>query len=516
MIKAFELFNKEPKFFLDLFVMHLRISLIASTFAGILGLLIGILISKNKKLATVVISIVNTLYTIPSIALLGVLISYTGIGNTTAIIALTIYGLLPMVRNTYTGISSIDKNIIEAAHAMGSTEFQLLFKIKLPLALPFIMSGIRNMVTMTVALGGIASFVGAGGLGVAIYRGITTNNSSMILVGSLLVAVLAISLDLILGFIGKILIRCKKISIYAKIATFLLVLVLIGTLFIAQLSMSKNRIRIATKPVTENYILGEITALLIEENTDIDVNITHGVGGGTSNIHPAMIKGDFDIYTEYTGTAWSVVLKQKEAYNESKFDIIKQRYKDEFDMSWVGMFGFNNSYGIGVRTDLAKEYNLKNISDIAKVSNKFSFGANHEFYEVPQGYKFMDKAYGFNFKSKVDMANGLKYQAILDKKVDAIVSFTTDGELSNPDITLLRDDKMIYPTYIAGNVVRNDVLKKYPELIEVFKKMDGLLNEEQMSILNNEVVAKGKNPRDVARKFLEDRKLLEVKNDNNN
>lgn len=142
----------------------------------------------------------NFIYTIPSIALFGFLIPFSGIGNTTAVIALTIYALLPMVRNTYTGIRNIDPEITEAARGMGSTPFQLLYRIELPLAFPVILTGLRNMVVMTIALAGIAAFIGAGGLGVAIYRGITTNNPAMTVAGSLLIALLALLTD---GCIGR-------------------------------------------------------------------------------------------------------------------------------------------------------------------------------------------------------------------------------------------------------------------------------------------------------------------------
>ena len=135
------------------------------------------------------------MYTIPSIALFGFLIPFSGIGDTTAILALTVYALLPMVRNTYTGITGIDREIIEAARGMGSTPFQILYKIQIPLAFPVILSGLRNMVVMTIALAGIAAFIGAGGLGVAIYRGITTNNGVLTVAGSLLIAVLALLTD---------------------------------------------------------------------------------------------------------------------------------------------------------------------------------------------------------------------------------------------------------------------------------------------------------------------------------
>src|SRR3712207_582748 len=201
-------------FYFNLLKEHIIITFTAVFIAIVIGLFIGIFISQKPKIATYVISIVNIAYTIPSIALLGFLISITGIGNTTAIIALTIYALLPIVRSTYIGISTIDPKIIEASRAMGSKEIQILYKIKLPLAFPVIFSSIMNMVTMTIALAGIASFVGAGGLGVAIYRGITTNNDILILIGSSLIALLALVVDGILTLFGKMVSghKIKKIA----------------------------------------------------------------------------------------------------------------------------------------------------------------------------------------------------------------------------------------------------------------------------------------------------------------
>lgn len=183
------------QFFLQLMAEHIQISFVAIAGAILIGLSLGIFISQYRKAAPVILGLTNFIYTIPSIALFGFLIPASGIGDTTAIIALTIYALLPMVRNTYIGITGINPEILEAAKGMGSTSFQILRKIKLPLAFPIILSGIRNMMVMTISLAGIAAFIGAGGLGVAIYRGITTHNSAMTVAGSLFIALLALFAD---------------------------------------------------------------------------------------------------------------------------------------------------------------------------------------------------------------------------------------------------------------------------------------------------------------------------------
>lgn len=207
--ETFELLLSRPSFFAGLLLEHLQISCSAILLACFIGILTGILISEWRQSSKYVMSLVNFVYTIPSIALLGFLIPFSGIGNTTAIIALTIYALLPMVRNTHTGLRNVDPLLVEAAVGMGCTRMQTLKKIRLPLAMPVIMAGFRNMAVMTIALAGIASFVGAGGLGVAIYRGITTNNKAMTIAGSLLIAVLAILADVLIGWLEK---RTRKFT----------------------------------------------------------------------------------------------------------------------------------------------------------------------------------------------------------------------------------------------------------------------------------------------------------------
>ena len=301
--EMWNLFTSRFSFFAGLLAEHIEISLLAILIAIFAGALAGILISEFQRFAKPTLGVINFLYTIPSISMLGFLIPFSGVGNATAVIALTVYALLPMVRNTHTGIMGVDPVILEAAKGMGSTRMQILLKIKLPLALQVVMSGIRSMVTMTIALAGIASFIGAGGLGVAIYRGITTNNAAMTMTGSLLIALLALAADFLLGFIER---RMEKRSKKAKRANRLMaaaaLAVCLGAAGIALIGpCQKEVLHIATKPMTEQYVIGEMLDILIEQDTDLEVELTQGVGGGTSNIQPAMESGEFDLYPEYTG-----------------------------------------------------------------------------------------------------------------------------------------------------------------------------------------------------------------------
>ena len=507
-----KLLTEDFKFFTNLTIEHVLISLLAISIASVLGIILGIIISEYRRFSGLILGTVNILYTIPSIALLGFFITITGVGNTTALIALIIYALLPIIRSTYTGIVNINPLIIEASEGMGSTKLQQLFKVKLPLALPVLMSGIRNMVTMTIALAGIASFVGAGGLGVAIYRGITTNNSAMTFLGSLLIALLALIFDFILGIMEKRLTNHKrtKYKVNFKLIILGLFIIIFGAYF--SLNSKKDKtINIATKPMTEGYILGQMLTELIEQDTDLKVNITNGVGGGTSNIHPAIVKGEFDLYPEYTGTSWEAVLKKEASYDESKFDELQKEYKEKYNLEYVNLYGFNNTYGLAVNKDIAEKYNLKTYSDLAKVSNNLIFGAEYDFFEREDGYKELQKVYNMNFKKQIDMDIGLKYQAMKDKKIDVMVIFTTDGQLAVSDVIVLEDDKKMYPSYRAGTVVRSEILSEYPELKPVLEKLNNILDDKTMADLNYQVESEGKKPEDVAREYLQEKGLLEVK-----
>lgn len=202
-MQILQIFWERRELFGTCLLEHIRISLTAVLCAGILGILTGTLISRHKKAASIVLGIVNVIYTVPSISLLGFLIPFTGIGDRTAIIALTVYGLLPIVRNTYTGLTNVDESILEVAEGLGSDARQMMFRIRFPMALPVIISGFRNMVVMIIAMGGIASFIGAGGLGVAIYRGITTYNMTLTAAGSILIALLALLSDRLLSLAEK-------------------------------------------------------------------------------------------------------------------------------------------------------------------------------------------------------------------------------------------------------------------------------------------------------------------------
>lgn len=255
-----------------------------------------------------------------------------------------------------------------------------------------------------------------------------------------------------------------------KVLGLLLAVVLITALF-AGCGKTDTVIQMATKPMTEQYILGSMMKTLIEQETDLTVEITEGVGRRNIQYSARHGKRRFRLLSRIHRLRLNAVLKEESLYDESMFAELQAGYA-EMDMTWTGMIGFNDTYGLVVTKEAAQKYNLKTYSDLAAVSNQLTFGAEYDFFEREDGYDALCETYGLSFKDTMDLDIGLKYDAIRQKKIDVMNMFTTDGQLSVSDVVVLEDDKGLYPSYVCGFVVRNEVLEKHPELQAVFR-LDG-------------------------------------------
>ena len=265
--------------------------------------------------------------------------------------------------------------------------------------------------------------------------------------------------------------------------------------------------------MTEQYILGEMLGLLIEDS-GYEVEITKGIGGGTSNIQPAMENGDFDLYPEYTSSGWVMVLDHEAegVSDDEMFTQLQQEYEEKFGMTWVGLYGFNNTFTVAVRGDVAEQYGLENTSDLAAVAGELVFGGNPDYIERADGFGALCETYGLEFADVVDIDIGLKYQALAGGDIDVTNAFTTDAQLANPDTDLvtLADDKHLQVNYFCSTVVREDALERFPGLEDALMKMDGLLTDREMASLNYQVEVEGLDERDVAHDFLVQKGLLEA------
>ena len=269
-------------------------------------------------------------------------------------------------------------------------------------------------------------------------------------------------------------------------------------------------IKIATKPMTEQFILGEMLKLVIEDTTDYSVELTKGIGGGTNNIMPAMESGDFDLYPEYTSSGYIMVLKHDSdgISDEDMWKQLQKEYKDKYDMSWIGQYGFNNTYALIVREEAAKKYNLTKTSQLAEVSDELVFGGNSDYIERKDGFHLLCDTYGLKFKDVKDIDIGLKYEALKKGDIDVSNGFTTDAQVSNDNVRVLEDDKHLQVNYFCSNVVRNDTLKSHPGLEEAIMKLDNSITDKEMASLNYKVEVEGKEDVQVAKDYLTEKGII--------
>ncbi|HCU22702.1 MAG TPA: glycine/betaine ABC transporter substrate-binding protein [Candidatus Atribacteria bacterium] len=298
---------------------------------------------------------------------------------------------------------------------------------------------------------------------------------------------------------------------FLRMITFTLVLFMMGGLVFNAEGNASNRVVLASKPFTESYLLTEIMVLLLQHDTNLDIEYKNIEGGTTSILHPAILRGDIDIYPEYTGTAWQDVLKKENIVSDPQelFNLVQAEYEEQFQLNWLPPFGFNDTFTLAIKADLADKLNIKTYSDLAKVSNQLNFGAEPDFFERKDGFDNLAQTYGFDFKNTRQMAIALKYPAILSGEVDVINAFSTDGLLKRYDMVILQDDKNFFPSYLAAPIVRNALLEIHPEVGESLKKLAGLIDETLMIDMNYQVDEEKKDPQMVAREFLANQGLLE-------
>jgi len=481
-------------------LQHMELSFIALLFAVGIAIPLSIYLTRHKRLAEPLINMSAVLQTIPSLALLGLMIPLFGIGKVPAIIALVAYALLPIMRNTYTGIMGVDDSLIEAARGLGMNRRQRLFKVELPLAMPVMMAGIRTAMVLIIGTATLAALIGAGGLGDLILLGIDRNNPQLILLGAIPAALLAILFDSILRGIGKL---SYRKSLLAFSALLLLALAMIS---VPALTKSKEEtLIIGGKLGAEPAILIEMYKALIEQDTDLDVTLKPGLGK-TTFLFNALKSGDIDIYPEFTGTVINELLQQEVAdkaadnvYEQAREGIAKQ-----YNMRYLAPMAFNNTYALAVK----KELGITKISELANLQDQVKAGFTLEFSDRPDGYLGIQSLYGITFKDMVTMEPKLRYTALNHGDIDVLDAYSTDSELETYQLTVLEDDKTLFPPYQGAPLMRESTLEKYPELESILQQLAGKVTDDEMRKMNYEVNVNDASPREVARNFLQQQGLL--------
>ena len=483
---------------------HLQLSLLTLLVAIFLTIPLAVYLNGHKKAATWVLQVVGVFQTIPSMALLGLFIPFMGIGTLPALTALIIYAIFPILENTITALNGIDPSLEEAGIAFGMTKWERLKKFEIPLAMPVIVSGVRTATVMIIGTATLAALVGAGGLGSFILLGIDRRNASLILIGAISSAILAILFNSILKWL-------EKAKLGMIVVAFVVMVLGLGASYAPSITphKEKDNLVIAGKLGPEPEILMNMYKLLIEENTDMTVTVKPNFGK-TDFLYQALKKGDIDIYPEFTGTITGSLLQTTpKVSNDSEkvFEVARDGIKKQDNLVLLNHMAYQNTFAIAVPKSIAKEYHLKTISDLKGVQDKLKAGFTLEFNDREDGNKGLQSVYGLNL-NVATMEPALRYQAIQSGDIQITDAYSTDAELARYDLQILEDDKQLFPPYQGAPLMKAALLKKHPELEAVLNKLAGKITESQMSQLNYQVGVEGKPAEQVAKEFLQEQGLL--------
>ncbi|HEL2357705.1 TPA: ABC transporter permease/substrate-binding protein [Streptococcus suis] len=482
---------------------HLRISLLALIIAIAIAVPLGLILSSKKRLTEWSLQITGIFQTIPSLALLGLFIPFMGIGTLPAVVALVIYAIFPILQGTLTGLGEIDPSLEEAATAFGMNKWEKLKKFKLALAMPILMSGIRTASIMIIGTATLAALVGAGGLGSFILLGIDRNDSALILIGAVSSAVLAV----LFGY-GIRLLQDKKPK--TILLALLVTLFTVGASYVPMLNFSTKQLVIAGKLGAEPEILINMYKLLIEDQTDIKVEIKPNFGK-TSFLYEALKSGSIDIYPEYTGTITSTLLKNSptdlSTNPEEVYTYAKEAILEQDGLMYLAPMAFQNTYALAVTEDYAQDHGIEKISDLAKVQQTAVAGFSLEFNDREDGNIGLKNLYNLQLNVKT-MEPALRYEAIKNGDVQIVEAFSTDSKVVTYKLKILEDDKQLFPPYQAAPLLTKETLEKYPELEQVLGVLAGNISTEEMTQMNYAVDVEGKSAEQVAREYLEQEGLL--------
>ncbi|WCK54801.1 ABC transporter permease/substrate-binding protein [Aneurinibacillus sp. Ricciae_BoGa-3] len=497
-------FQKNKSILLQTIWDHLQLSLISLLLAVLIAVPLGLYLGRRHKIAEIVIGFTAVLQTIPSLALLGFLIPLIGIGKIPAAIALTIYALLPILRNTYTGIREINPALIEAAQSMGMNRLQLLRKIQLPLAMSMIMAGIRTAMVLIIGTATLASLIGAGGLGDLILTGIQRADNAYILLGAIPAALLAILFDAALRFTEK---RSRTTSVRPLALTLLLFFAVSVAPLLAP--ATQPSIVIGGKLGAEPRILIEMYKQLIEQNTNLTVQLKPNMGG-TDFLFSALKRGDIDIYPEFSGTVITALLKEKPVSTRADrvYEQARTGLANTYHLTYLKPMKYNNTYALAVTKKVADMYHLRTISDVKNAASSLKAGFTYEFKDRQDGYQGLKKVYQFELPSIKTMDAGLRAKAIQSGDVNIIDAYSTDGYMIAYHLVTLEDNKHLFPPYQGAPLLNQKTIQKYPQLEPILNQLQGKITDDQMREMNYRVDFKNEDPAAVARDFLQKNGLL--------
>jgi osmoprotectant transport system permease protein len=463
---------------------HHVVLTVAALMAGIAVCVpVGCLVSKVRPLQWPVLAFVNVVQTIPSIALLALMVLLLGqIGFLPAFIALFLYSMLPILRNTITGILTVDPAVTEAARAVGMTSSQMLFEIELPLALPVIIAGIRTSAVWVVGTATLATPVGATSLGNYIFSGLQTQNTTSVVVGCVAAAALAVALDQLVRMVEisaeK---RNRKLGITAVATLMLLFTAAVAPLVVSyQATNTLQPIVIGAKTFTEQYILSEFLAQKLRH---AGISVVPRASLGSVILFDALATGSVDCYVDYSGTLWMNVLKRHDLPPRPRMlQELTRALKEKYGVIMLGNLGFENNYALAMREEDSQNFHVQTIAELAPLAQRLSIGSDYEFFARPE-WTTLCKAYSLKFAVQQTLDPSLMYKAVREKKVDVVSAYSTDGRLVDYHLTVLADPLQALPPYDAVLLLsRNAAHRK--EVVDALRPQTGRISNQLMREAN--------------------------------
>ena len=490
---------------------HLFIVLAASILSIAIGLPLGIWAYVSKTARPAILRAVDLLQTIPSLALLGIIMVFLDPGKLTVIIGITLYSLLPIVRNTCLGLQEVDPGVKEAARGMGMSKPYRVLMVEFPLAVPTVFTGIRIAVVNAIGTAVFAAFVGGGGLGGVITQAIRISDMKLILAATGVLMVIAVVLDLLMGWFETQMHKDRGGSrkMWIPVAAILLAFCLL----LPYGRGSSGDLMLYDGDYSETQLMHHMVKMLVEDQTDLTVTIQDQMSQ-VNNFNA--LNGDShtcDLMISYDGTLLTTFFHQDVTdvpEGMSIYDYVNQAAQEEYGMRLLEKLGFDNTYAIAVPQAVADQYGLETISDLVPVADQLTFGAEQGFFTLEGSMKYgpFTEFYGLNFRNPVSVDLGLKYAAVENGSFDVTVVYATDGLNRKAGLKILEDDKSFFPDYNGAFLVREDVLEKYPELEGILNQLAGEIPTEQMAELTYQVDVLGRTVDDVAREFLVSQGLL--------
>ena len=495
-------------------IAHLQLSLAALFVGAGVSIPLGIWVTQRPRLERAVLGVASALQTIPSLALLAIAvpllagvgallarvgIPLRGIGYLPALLALSLYSMLPILRNTVTGLAGVDASVLEAARAVGMTRRQRLLRVELPLALPVIVAGLRTAAVWVVGTATLSTPVGATSLGNFIFSGLATRNDAAVLVGCVASAALALGLDaLIRALEGALRARRPQQAVPALAVLALLVTVALGAALTGRSDV--RPVRIGSKVFTEQYVLAELLALRVAAAGG---NAERVPSLGSTVAFDALRSDEIDLYVDYAGTIFATIMHREAMHDrrEAVLSDVTRFLAEQHRIRVVCALGFENTYALAMREGEALAHRVRTISQLAPLSPRLRLGSDYEFLQRPE-WRALRQRYGLRFGEERSMDPALMVRAIAENQVDVISAFSTDGRIEAERLRVLEDDRGAIPPYDAILLAGPRLAREQPELLaSLARALGGAIDADAMRRMNLAVDGAGRSPAEVAREF---------------